>query len=424
MAVIMSLVPTSTAVPMPSGVPLPSSTSASPAFIISAAALRRQDGGTNIPIVTSICGYAVAQDASLKSIMAPNGMVCAMDPPNQLFGFCPRQFSIKNERDIVTNCEWNAWCIDAYDCSDGCGAESARSQFGTTRCNAASRPFCQLTRLGKTHTDETDAYWSVGCGSNHYKIHDYLLDQKAALAPSTPASTTEDDNFTAPQTVQAPLATTSSSQPVTPTSSGPPLALLTANFSSRSSSSGASASAIPSTSSSTTSPAPQPFYTLTYTSADDKEEEAQKKGTARPAILGSAIGSLAIIYILLFTWWHRGPRRRKRERQREAKEAAERVVREQGLLRLRNEFKASGPDGIGFEDSLHKPQVIYVPQQQQQQQEIHELGFGTMTNPKTPRLPEMSNDPPTPKELDREKRKCWQFIPPVKSHQYQYQYHQ
>lgn len=130
MAVITSMVPTSTAALIPSGVPI---SAASPAVITSAAALRRQVGGTDAPIVTNICGYAVAEDARLKSISPPEDMVCAMFPPNRLFGFCSKKVSLKDRHDIVDNCEWNGWCIDTYDCSDGCGIDQARAQFGTTR---------------------------------------------------------------------------------------------------------------------------------------------------------------------------------------------------------------------------------------------------------------------------------------------------
>ncbi|KAK3948841.1 hypothetical protein QBC32DRAFT_350509 [Pseudoneurospora amorphoporcata] len=318
-----------------------------------------------------------------------------MDSLNQLFGFCPRRFLIANEQDIVTNCEWNAWCIDAHKCSDGCGVEQARSQFGTTKCHAASRPFCQLTRLAKSHTDEANPYWSVGCGSNRYSIHDYLLDEKAALATSVLATTSATistatvPSIKAPH-VQAPVATISTLQPVIPTSSGPPLALPTNNPPSSSSSSGASA--IPSASTTTSPtpdhPGPQTSDTHTYISsantATEEQEEAQKRHNPKSAILGSVIGGLAIIYILLFAWWYRGPRRRKRER--EARQVAERALREREFWRPPNGFEATGVTGP------NKIQWVQGPQE-----EIHELGFGTMTKPKTPRLPEMPNSPQTPK---------------------------
>ena len=108
------------------------STVTSPAVITTAAALQQQRDVTNAPIVTSICGYAVAEDAPLKSITPPQDMVCAMDPLNRLFGNCPSNVSLENGTNIENICKWNGWCIDAYDCSEGCGVDEAR-KFGTTR---------------------------------------------------------------------------------------------------------------------------------------------------------------------------------------------------------------------------------------------------------------------------------------------------
>lgn len=303
--------------------------------------------------------------------------------------------------------------------------------------NDTPNPYCQLTRL---QVNEADEYWSVGCGSNHYKIHDYVLDPKSApVLPTSVLASTTAIATAAASTTGGPRGT-SSSKPLPSTNDNltapHPAETLSSSSSYFGSSAGASASvsvnasAIPSTHSTTTTSARNAFYTMTYISADDeaKAEKARKKQNPMPAILGSAIGSLAIIYLLLFTWWYKGPRRRKHQREQEAKEAAERVLREQGLRRLQSEFKATGkigrigieirgPHGIIFQEKPQpkpkpKPQpqpqqMLYIPphvqqpgQHEHEHEPIHELPFsGTMTNPKTPRLPEMPNDPPPPKEL-------------------------
>ncbi|KAK3488360.1 hypothetical protein B0T13DRAFT_406946 [Neurospora crassa] len=406
MAVITSMVPTSTAALILSGAPV---SAATPAVITSAAALRRQIGGTDVPILTSVCGYAVAEDAHLMPISPPEDMVCAMFPPNRLFGFCSKKSSLKDRHDIIDNCRWNAWCIDAYNCSYGCGIAEARTQFGTTRCHAASNPYCQLTRLTNTHTDEADPYWSVGCGDGHYTIHNYMLDQKAALGTSVLATTattttssgkrdsvstvapltTGDDNFTASY-VQAPVLTISTAKPVIPTSSSQPPepSKLQQTHSAHTllpSPSTSGVIALPPTLTSTsltqTLPETQTSDISTYISAANtpsEEDQNRKRHNPKSAILGSVIGALAVIYLILFTWWYRGPCRRKRAR--EAKEAAAAALRERGFWRPgapeHGLYGANRPQPHGIQElqgGTHGPR------------EIHELGFGTMTrNPRTP----------------------------------------
>ncbi|KAK3490695.1 uncharacterized protein B0T23DRAFT_167630 [Neurospora hispaniola] len=419
MAVITSMVPTSTAAMIPNGVPI---SVATPAVITSAAALRRQIGGTDVPILTNICGYAVAEDAHLKSISPPEDMVCAMFPPNRLFGFCSKKSSLKDRHDIVANCGWNAWCVDAYNCSNGCGIAEARAQFGTTRCHAASNPYCQLTRLTNTHTDEADPYWSVGCGDGHYTIHNYMVDQKAALGTSVLATiattttattttssgkrnsvstvaplTTGDDILTASH-VQAPVPTISTAKPVIPTSSSqppePPTLQQTPStntFLPSPSLSGVIAAppTLTSTSSTQTLPETQTSDFPTYISSANtpsEEDQNQKRHNPKSAILGSVIGALAVIYLILFTWWYRGPRRRKRAR--EAKEAAAAALRERGFWR-------PGAPEHGLYGANRPPHGIQELQGTHGPGEIHELGFGTMTNPHTPTRQRMPNNPQT-----------------------------
>ncbi|KAL0470671.1 hypothetical protein QR685DRAFT_562719 [Neurospora intermedia] len=413
MAVMISMVSTSTVALIPSGVPI---SAATPAVITSAATLRRQNGGTDVPTLTNICGYAVAENANLKSITPPTDMVCAMFPPNRLFGFCPKRSSLKDRQDIVDNCWWNAWCIDTYDCKYGCGIAEARTLFGTTTCYAASNAYCQLTRLTNTHTDEADPYWMVGCGGGHYTIHNYVLDQKAALGTSTTAATTTttttttssgkrnsvstvaplttgDGNFTASH-VQAPVPIVSTAKPVIPTSSSQPLEPPTLQQTPSTntvlpSPSTSGAITLPptltSTSSTQTHPETQTSDFPTHiSSANTPSEEDQNQKTHNPksAILGSVIGALAVIYLILFTWWYRGPRRRKRAR--EAKEAAAAALKERGFWRSPGAPEEHGlyganrppPHGIQeLQGGTHGPRG-----------EIHELGFGTtMTgNPRTP----------------------------------------
>ncbi|KAK3397324.1 hypothetical protein B0T20DRAFT_254762 [Sordaria brevicollis] len=451
MAVIMSLVPTNTVALAFSAVLM---STASPAAITSAAVLRRQDDGDDFPITTRQCGYASDEKIDLKAIVPPTNMVCALDPLNRLFGFCPRQNSIKSEQDIVDYCKWNAWCIDSHECSNGCGIEEARAKgkFGTTKCNISSRPFCQMTRLGNIDTDEELAYWSVGCGSGHYSIHNYVLEPIGgahSLPTSIPAITTTvsttvavttlvpttsssklpfvnstDDNITAPRT-QAPVATSAptSSPSSRPSSSPPPPSPSTATTTS--SSSKPSSSTLSSVLLSTKSPAsethaePRTSSTPTFISSantpskedqerEEEDKEAKKKDNPQPAILGSVIGALAVIYLLLFTWWYRGPRRRKRAR--EAKEAAEAALRERGFWPPPGAPDSRGPGpnnnnlntaGLGGDNTVGswaamKP-MMNVNVGPAQEIEIHELGFGRMTNPLTPRLPEMPNTPGAPK---------------------------
>ncbi|KAM5343369.1 hypothetical protein ACJ41O_011906 [Fusarium nematophilum] len=156
---------------------------------------RRQLKPQAISTELSTCGYLDGDPEKVRT--ADSGFNCRVDTRNGLWGFCPTTVL------AAVDCGLAGSCVDAHDCSDGCGMTDSKD---LTTFTCSSKSFCSIALL-TFGVDQTYSY--VACGAAARTEHYYNT-------PTAEAKTTSSEtSASAPASSIAQPSKTASEDPAT-----------------------------------------------------------------------------------------------------------------------------------------------------------------------------------------------------------------